>query len=180
MDIAFKVIKIMKNLISKLLLSFFFTIVTGCAFTVDTNKVVEIPAPTIGVTDSIADVQIKEPISAVGCARKVFASFNFGEKYFLNTSGYEPSSAVDRAKSAAMYNALRGAEKTALTTDILVNPVYRIVTSDPLIFPFLVHDVCVQVRGHRAVVNGFKQATTISIKHPGESKKQGFWQNFFD
>jgi hypothetical protein len=96
-----------------------------------------------------------------------------------NTSGYEPSSAVDRAKSAAMYNALRGAEKTALTTDILVNPVYSSVTSDPLIFPFLIHDVCVQVTGYRAVIKGFKQATTITINRPDQSKKEGFLQNFF-
>ncbi len=78
-----------------------------------------------------------------------------------------------------MYNALRGAEKTALTTDILVNPVYSSVTSDPLIFPFLIHDVCVQVTGYRAVIKGFKQATTITINRPDQSKKEGFLQNFF-
>ena len=102
-----------------------------------------------------------------------------GDNIFLNTSGDEPSSAVDKAKSAAMFNALRGDDKTVLSTDILVNPVYSIVTRDPLIFPFLVHDVCVQVKGNRGVIKGFKQATTTSLDRPPEPKKQSSWFNFF-
>lgn len=179
MDIAFEVIKTMKNLILKLVLPFFAAIVTGCGSTVDTNKVVEIPAPTIGIADSIADIEIKEPIFGVGCSRNLFIYFYLGDNIFLNTSGDEPSSAVDKAKSAAMFNALRGDDKTVLSTDILVNPVYSIVTRDPLIFPFLVHDVCVQVKGNRGVIKGFKQATTTSLDRPPEPKKQSSWFNFF-
>ena len=65
-------IKTMNNLILKLVLPFFAAIVTGCGSTVDTNKVVEIPAPTIGIADSIADIEIKEPIFGVGCSRNLF------------------------------------------------------------------------------------------------------------
>ena len=171
-----KEINSMNNLLSKITLIFLTTIISGCAFVVDTNKVVEIPAPTIGVTDSIADVQIREPISGVGCSRKLLSLFKSGDETFLNTSGDEPSSPVDRAKAAAMYNALRGAKKSDLTTDILVNPVYNIVTRDPWGFSFLLHDVCVQVKGYRAVVKGFKPAETIT--RPPE-RKEGSWFNLF-
>jgi hypothetical protein len=178
LDITFEVIKTMKNLLLKFLFPFFVAIATGCGSTVDTNKVVEIHEPTIGVTDSIADVEIKDPISGVGCARNVLAFLNFGDDIFLNTTGYEPSSTVDRAKTAAQYNALRGVEKTVSATEILVHPVYSVVTKDPLLFPFLVHDVCVQVRGYRGVIKGFKQATTTSLDRPNDPKKQSFWFNF--
>ena len=177
LDIAFKVIKTMKNLM-KLLLPFFVAIATGCGSTVETNKVVEVTEPTVGVTDSIADVEIKDPISGIGCSRNILVFFNSGDDIFLNATGYEPSSTVDRAKSAASYNALRGAEKTVAAADILVHPVYSVVTKDPLLFPFLVHDVCVQVRGFRGVIKGFKQATTTSLDRPNDPKKQSFWFNF--
>ena len=166
----------MKNLISKIILIFLVTIITGCASLVDTNKIVEIPAPTIGVTDSIADVQVMEPISGVGCSRKLLSLFNSGDATFLNTSGDEPGSPVDRAKAAAMYNALRGANKSELVNDILVNPVYNIATKDPFGFSFLLHDVCVQVKGYRAVVKGFKPAETIT--RPPE-RKEGSWFSLF-
>ena len=180
MDIAFEVIKTMKNLLLKFLLPFFVAIATGCGTTVDTNKVVEIHEPTVGVTDSIADVEIKEPISGVGCSRSILFSFLiFGDNIFLTPSGDAPSDSVERAKSAAMYNALRGAEKTVAAEDILVHPVYSFATKNPLLFPFLVHDVCVQVRGYRGVIKSFKQAKTTSLDRPKDTKKQGFWQNFF-
>ena len=184
----------MKNLISKIILIFLVKIITGCASTVDTNKIVEIPAPTIGVTDSIADVQVMEAISGVGCSRKSLSLFNSGDTRFLSANGDEPRSPVDRAKAAAMYNALRDAKKSELGNDILVNPVYNIAIKDPLGFSFLIHDVCVQVKGHRAVVKGFKPAETITTNYvlqggdtsqtqrqhirPPE-RKEGFWFSRF-
>ena len=184
----------MKNLISKIILIFLVTIITGCASTVDTNKIVEIPAPTIGVTDSIADVQVMEAISGVGCSRKSLSLFNSGDTRFLSANGDEPRSPVDRAKAAAMYNALRDAKKSELGNDILVNPAYNIAIKDPLGFSFLIHDVCVQVKGYRAVVKGFKPAETITTNYvlqggdtsqtqrqhirPPE-RKEGFWFSRF-
>ena len=98
------------------------------------------------------------------------------------------------AKAAAMYNALRDAKKSELGNDILVNPVYNIAIKDPLGFSFLIHDVCVQVKGYRAVVKGFKPAETITTNYvlqggdtsqaqrqhirPPE-RKEGFWFSRF-
>ena len=81
MDIAFEVIKTMKNLPLKLLLPFFVAIATGCGSTVETNKVVEVTEPTVGVTDSIADVEIKDPISGIGCSRNILVFFR-ATKFF--------------------------------------------------------------------------------------------------
>jgi len=165
----------MKSLSSSILSTFFALTISGCASLVDTNKVVELPAPTIGVTDSTAEVQIMEPISGTGCAGTILGVFKTGAQVFRNTSGDEPGSAFDRAKSAATYNAIRGTKKTELNTDMLVNPVYSIATKDPFGLSFLVHDVCVNVSGNRAVVKGYKPAETITRPVAAGSSEDKGW-----
>ena len=152
----------MKNLKRNISSAFLVFVLTGCASLVDTNKVAEVPPPTVWATDSIADIQVMEAISGTGCAGTILSVIKKGDSVYRNTSGHEPGSAFERAKSAATFNALRGSRKGELTNDILVNPVYSIATSDPLGFSFLVHDVCVNVKGNRAVVKAYKPAETLT------------------
>jgi hypothetical protein len=172
----------MKKLIKQMLLTGFSIGLLGCASTIDTNKVVEIPSPTIGVTDSIAEMQVAEQISGFGCSREVLGILKFGDDAFLNKSGKVAHNPLDRAKEAAMFNALRGAKKTNPNTDILINPTYTIAINDPLILPFLVTDVCVKVTGNRGIIKGYKAAETITreaIVAKPQEESSSFWSWFW-
>lgn len=140
----------------------------GCSSVVDSNKITDFPLPTISTTDSIAEVQVLEPISGIGCSRQWLGFYLQGDETFITSSGEEPKSPLDRAKGAALYKAIRSATDNGLSADIVVNPVWSIVTKDPLIAPFWVHDVCAQVKGFRGVVKGFRAADTITT--PGVKK----------
>lgn len=135
----------------------------GCSSVVDANKTSDFLAPTIYTQDSIADVQIMEAIAGQGCARQWFAFYNQGDTNFLSASGNEPKTPLDRAKAAAMFNALRTANAKGQSTDILVNPTWSIAANEPL--PW-VQDFCVQVKGFRGVVKGFNKSDTTTPALP--------------
>ena len=153
----------MKKLISLLLIASAIFFLYGCSSVVDTNKTSDFFAPTIYTQDSIADVQIMEAIAGRGCARQWFAFYNQGDTTFLSTSGNEPKTPLDRAKAAAMFDALRTANAKDQSSDILVNPTWSIATNEQL--PW-VQDFCVQVKGFRGVVKGFNKSDTTTPALP--------------
>ena len=123
---------------------------------VNTNRVSSVPTPTIYATDTLAEVEIREPISGSGCASSFLTIFKSGDTSFLEAYGDTGSGNVSRAKAAAAYDALAG--KNGLTTDFLINPVWEVKQNSQL-FGVLQDDVCAKVKGFRAVIKGFTKKT---------------------
>jgi hypothetical protein len=135
----------------------------------NTNRVSSVPAPTIYATDTLAEVEIKEPISGAGCSSSFLTIFKSGDTSFLEAYGDAGSDNVSRAKAAAAYDALAG--KNGLTTDFLINPVWEVKQNTQL-FGLFQDDVCAKVKGYRAVIKGFTKKTdtvTGPTKGAGES-----------
>ena len=141
-------------------------VLAGCANVVSTNGTARVPVPSIASTDSLADIEIKELVKGQGCVTKTLGIISSGDTSFLDSSGTPSFTAIERAKSAATFNAL---SKDGLSTDILVNPVWEIHSSDS----FFVNDICARVVGYRGVIKGFKQMQTLTrgpdYKAPNEA-----------
>ena len=152
-------------------------LLVGCASTttVTTNRATSVPTPSISSTDSLANVVIGEKITGKGCSNSAFwGLIKTGDNKFLEIYGTSDSSAAERAKAAATYNALIGAK--GLSTDIIVHPVWEVI-EDKGLFGFD-NSVCATVTGYRATINGFKQTDGVTKPSPEEIKgvkKSGFF-----
>jgi hypothetical protein len=156
---------------------------TACGTTVvNTNRVVDIPSPSIAVYDTVASVDIGEKVSGSGCATNTFI---FGERWldassatYLEFHGNAASGIVDRAKAIATHQALTNGK--GVTTDILVYPVWEI-TRQSGIFSLWHEQVCANVAGFRGVIKSFKTLDTIDqfkAKPVTRDAVQGFFGKF--
>ena len=137
----------------------------------NTNRVSAVPTPTIYATDTLAEVEIREPISGAGCASTFLTLFKSGDTSFLEAYGDAGSGSIARAKAAAAYDALAG--KNGLTTDFLINPVWEVKQNTQL-FGVLQDDVCAKVMGYRAVIKSFtKKADSITGPSKGAAEALG-------
>jgi hypothetical protein len=147
---------------------------SACANHFNTNRASSVPSPTIYATDTLADVEIKEPISGAGCASSFLTIFKSGDTSFLEAYGDAGSGNIARAKAAAAYDALAG--KNGLTTDFLINPVWEVKQMKPVVFGALSEDVCAKVKGYRAVIKGFSKKTdTVTGPVKGSGETTGLW-----
>jgi len=122
----------------------------GCSSIVSTNESAKVPLPTISSSESLANYEIKELVRGQACVTQTLGLLNSGDKSFVDANGKTKFSTIERAKSAASYNAL---SKDGLTTDILINPVWEIHQNSS----FFVEDICARVVGYRGVIKGFTQ-----------------------
>jgi len=136
----------------------------GCSSVVSTNESAKIPLPTISASESLANYEIKELVRGQACVTQTLGLFNSGEKSFVETSGQARLSTLERAKSAASFNAL---SRDGLTTDILVNPVWEIHQNSS----FFVEDICARVVGYRGVIKGFTQ---VDVAPKTQSSKSSY------
>lgn len=151
-------------------------VLTGCSTTsYNTNRSTNVATPTIAATDSIATVVVGERVTGQGCANSAYFGLKkFGDTKFLEVYGVAASSATERAKSSATYNALVG--PNGLTDDIIVHPIWEI--SEEKEFFGWKDNVCAKVTGYRATIKGFTPANTITAPTPTEAKA-GTRKRFF-
>lgn len=150
-------------------------LMTGCSTTTyNSNRATNVATPSIAATDSVANIVVGEKVTGKGCANSSFFGLSkSGDTKFLEVYGTSGSSATDRAKSSATYNALVGS--AGLTTDIIVHPIWEI-TEDKEFFGWK-DNVCATVTGYRASIKGFKQVDSVTKPTAEEVKgvtKSGF------
>jgi hypothetical protein len=136
----------------------FFIGLSACAsrYEASTTPTIQIISPSILVTDNLANIEIKEIVSGRACAQDFLWIIKKGDSRYLEHLGTGRGNAVERSKSAAAANALRG--QSGLTTDFLVQPIWEINEFGD----FFRRDVCATVKGYRAVIKNFEQLNTNS------------------
>jgi len=151
-------------------------ILSGCSTTsYNTNRSTNVATPTIAATDSIANVVVGDKVTGKGCANSAYFGLKkFGDTKFLEVYGVASSSATERAKSSAAYNALVG--PNGLSTDIVIHPIWEI-TEEKQFFGWK-DNVCATVTGYRGSIKGFSPANTITKPTPEEAKA-GTRSSFF-
>ena len=151
-------------------------ILAGCSTsTVGTHQAGGVPTPSISTTNSIANVEVGEQVRGSGCANEFLRLFKSGDTKFLETYGNSGSSTVDRAKAAAAYKAL--STGSAVNDDMLIYPVWE-VEQDRTFFGLISNNVCAEVVGYRATVEGFEQSDTLTEPN-AESGSAGSFFGFF-
>jgi hypothetical protein len=138
------VLKSMNLIVLTLLLS-------ACGTTKTDNKSADF-VPQVNASSNTAQIEIRELVRGRGCNGQFLGFFKTGDANFLGLSGINTSNAEGKAKAAAAYNALYGGQNAEITTDIIINPIFRIENKGF----FLASEVCATVVGYRGVITSWE------------------------
>lgn len=139
------------NILKSIGLIVFVLLLSACSSTKTDNKSADF-SPQVNASSSTAQIEIRELVRGRGCNGQFLGVFKTGDANFLGLTGIDMDNAEGKAKAAAAYNALYGGQNAEITTDIIVNPIFRIENTGF----FLASEVCATVVGYRGVITSWE------------------------